>query len=69
MNSYFALAREIIHDHEKGYFSKMSPVFIMILSYYNEIQHNLYNTIFWVQANFRVSYPIGVITRVKCIDI
>ena len=29
----------------------------------------LYNTIVGVQANFRVSYPIRVITRVKCIDI
>ena len=28
----------------------------------------LYNTIVWVQANFRVSYPNRVITRVKCID-
>ena len=28
----------------------------------------LYNTIAGVQANFRVSYPICVITRVKCID-
>ena len=27
----------------------------------------LYNTIVGVQANFRVSYPICVITRVKCI--
>ena len=29
----------------------------------------LYNTIVGVQVNFRVSYPICVITRVKCIDI
>ena len=28
----------------------------------------LYNTIVGVQANFRVSYPIRVILRVKCID-
>ena len=28
-----------------------------------------YNTIAGVQANIRVSYPIRVITRVKCIDI
>ena len=28
----------------------------------------LYNTIVGVQANFRVSYPIRVISRVKCID-
>ena len=27
----------------------------------------LYNTMVWVKANFRVSYPICVITRVKCI--
>ena len=27
----------------------------------------LYNTIVRVQANFRVSYPIRVISRVKCI--
>ena len=27
----------------------------------------LYNTIVGVQANFRVSFPIRVITRVKCI--
>ena len=27
----------------------------------------LYNTIVGVQANFRVSYPIRVISRVKCI--
>ena len=27
----------------------------------------LYNTIVGVQANFRVSYPIRVILRVKCI--
>ena len=30
-------------------------------------QH-LYNTMVGVQANFRVSYPIRVISRVKCID-
>ena len=29
----------------------------------------LYNTIVWVQANFRVSYPNRVIMRVKCIVI
>ena len=29
----------------------------------------LYNTIVWVQANFRVSYSNRVITRVKCIVI
>ena len=29
----------------------------------------LYNTIAWIQTSFRVSYPIRVITRVKCIDI
>ena len=29
----------------------------------------LYNTISGVQANFRVSYPNHVITRVKCIVI
>ena len=29
----------------------------------------LYNTIVWVQANFRVSYQNRVITRVKCIVI
>ena len=29
----------------------------------------LYNTIFGVQANFRVNYPNRVITRVKCIVI
>ena len=29
----------------------------------------LYNTIVGVQVNFRVSYPIRVITRVKCIVI
>ena len=29
----------------------------------------LYNTIVGGQANFRVSYPIGIITRVKCIVI
>ena len=29
----------------------------------------LYNTIAGVQANFRVSFPVCVITRVKCIDI
>ena len=28
---------------------------------------SLYNTIVGVQANFRVSYPIRVISRVKCI--
>ena len=28
----------------------------------------LYNTIVGVQANFRISYPNRVITRVKCID-
>ena len=28
----------------------------------------LYNTIVGVQANFRVSDPIHVISRVKCID-
>ena len=28
----------------------------------------LYKTIVGVQANFRVSYPIRVILRVKCID-
>ena len=28
----------------------------------------LYNTIVGVQANFRVSYPIRVISRVKCLD-
>ena len=28
-----------------------------------------YNTIVGVQANFRVSFPIRVITRVKCIVI
>ena len=27
----------------------------------------LYNTIVWVQANFRVSYPNRVISRIKCI--
>ena len=27
----------------------------------------LYNTIFGIQANFRVSYPNRVISRVKCI--
>ena len=27
----------------------------------------LYNTIVWVQANLRVSYPNHVISRVKCI--
>ena len=29
----------------------------------------LYNTIAEVQANFHVSYPVRVVTRVKCIDI
>ena len=29
----------------------------------------LYNTIVWVHANFRVSYPILAIPRVNCIDI
>ena len=29
----------------------------------------LYNTIAGVQSNFRVSYPIRFIMRVKCIDI
>ena len=29
----------------------------------------LYNTIVWIQANFRVSYPNLVIMRVKCIVI
>ena len=29
----------------------------------------LYNTIIGVQTNFRVSYPICIITRVKCIVI
>ena len=29
----------------------------------------LYSTIVGVHDNFRVSYPICVITRVKCIDI
>ena len=28
----------------------------------------LYNTIVGVQANFRISYPNRVVTRVKCID-
>ena len=27
----------------------------------------LYNTVIGAQANFRVSYPICVITRVRCI--
>ena len=29
----------------------------------------LYNTIVGIKAKFRVSYPIPVIMRVKCIDI
>ena len=29
----------------------------------------LYDTIVGVQDNFRVNYPIRVITRVKCIDL
>ena len=29
----------------------------------------LYNTVVGVQDNFRVSYPIRVITRAKCLDI
>ena len=35
------------------------------------IPQPLYNTIVWVQANFRVSYPnhIRIIARVKCIEI
>ena len=33
----------------------------------SNIPQPLYNTIVGVQTNFRVSYPIHVITRVKCI--
>ena len=40
-----------------------SPKFFNILN----TPQPLYNTIVGVQANFHVSYPIRVITRVKCI--
>ena len=40
-----------------------------LLGYLPSTSQPLYNTIVGVQANFHVSYPFRVITRVKCIDI
>ena len=44
--------------------AQMSVLFILIP--FQTTPRPLYNTIVGVQANFRVSYPIRVITRVKC---
>ena len=38
------------------------------IKYTQHTPQPLYNTIVGVQDNFRVSYPICVVTRVKCID-
>ena len=52
----------IIHTKnvEQEYFVKIKQTEV-----YNSTPQPLYNTIFWVQYNFRVSYPICVIMRVK----
>ena len=47
-----------------GAYEPLGPIFFFKIT-----PQPLYNTIAGVQANFRVSYPICIITRVKCTDI
>ena len=62
---YFLLTYGISEDNQgqKQCMSKHS------MDYFFNTPQPLYNTIVRVQANFRVSYPNRVITRVKCIVI